>query len=449
MSIGRKVARAGACSIFLLVQSGMSALAADFDYEAQVGLGQSDNIRRTDTSKEDETIATAGTRFSVDQRSPRLEADLVGDLSYYEYLDDTYDSEVIGNFAGDARFGLIPKHIEWIVSDNFGQVSPDPFQPATPENRENINYFSTGPDLSVSLGTQSRLRLAGRYSMIDYEHSPLDLDTTSAELAFIREVTAASSWSLHATAAQTEYAESALNADYDQTEVFGRYEVQGARTELSVDLGYTEMDRDAVAEKEDGMLMRLDLARRMSAAATARLTAGHEFSNSGAAFAAVQSSGSVSVQSASGLQTAEPFTNDYVTLAWNYFRNRTGVDFSASWNDQSYETSPALDQTLLSYRVDLRRQMTQAMSASIGAQYSDVAFGEQVGDYDEIQGIAGLQWRLSRTLSLAFSYNYFTRSSDVATSEYSENRFFIYLKYGRGNPRSTLSGPEFGVDQAP
>ena len=48
---------------------------------------------------------------------------------------------------------LVPFHALLTVwaADNFGQVLDDPFQPATPDNRENINYLTTGPDLTFAL----------------------------------------------------------------------------------------------------------------------------------------------------------------------------------------------------------------------------------------------------------------------------------------------------------
>jgi hypothetical protein len=136
----------------------IGAVAADLGYEVNVGVAHSDNIARTETNTINEEIATGGIMFSLSQVSPRLSADLVGNFAYHDYLDNTYESELFGNFVGSARFQIIPERFSWMLTDNFGEVLSDPFQPATPDNRENINYLMTGPDLTLAFGSQTWAR---------------------------------------------------------------------------------------------------------------------------------------------------------------------------------------------------------------------------------------------------------------------------------------------------
>jgi hypothetical protein len=432
-----------ACSSALIVGCAATApgIAANFDYDVNLGVGHSDNIRRTPVNQEDEDIAAAGLRFSLDQRTARLQADAVGNFSYAEYLNNTFDSELLGNFAGNARFGFVPQRFEWVVADNFGQTLSDPFAPLTPDNRENINYFSTGPDLTFAFGSQTRLRLGGRYSLATYETSPLDFDTVSGETALVRMLSSASNVSLNARVAQTKYDDATLNADYDQNDAFVRYDVTGARTRLAIDLGYTELDRKAVAKKEDGLLLRLDATRRLSAASTATLTAGREFSNSGTAFAGLQGVGGIDLGATPGRQTAQPFINDYVTLGWDFSRNRTTAGLFASWTDQSYEGASVLDQSLTSFGVQLGRELSPRTSLTLHTLYTQADFKQQNADYSDLNGGLAFAWRLSRNVSLSATYDYYKRTSDIPLSDSTENRFWLSIAYGRGKPRTALAGP--------
>ena len=425
--------------------AGVPVSAADFAYDANLGLGHSDNIRRASANEEDEDIAAAGLRFSLDQRSSRLQADAVGNFSFAEYLNDTYDSEVLGNFAGNARFGFVPQRFEWVMSDNFGQTLSDPFAPVTPDNRENINYFSTGPDVTFAFGSQTRLRLGARYSLATYEASPLDFDTTSGEAALLRMLSSASNISLNARVAQTDYDEASLDADYDQSEAFLRYDVTGARTRLAIDLGYTQIDRDAAADTEDGLLLRLEVIRRLSAASTATLAAGREFSNSGSAFAGLQGVGGIGLGATPGLQTAQPFTNDYANLGYDFSRNRTTLGLYASWRDQSYETATLLDQTLTSVGAQVGREMSPRTSLTLHAIYTEADF-KLGADYTDLNGGAGIAWRLSRSVSVNVTYDYLKRTSDLPAGDSVENRYWLSIAYGRGTPRTALAGPQFAVD---
>lgn len=428
-----------------LAVSGASA--ANLAYEATTGVGHSDNIRRTSVDQEGEDIAMAGLQFSLDQRSARLDTDLIGDFAYYDYLNGTFDSEVLGNFAGNARLALVPERLVWVFADNFGQVLNDPFTPATPDNRENINYFTTGPDATLAFGSQMRLQVGARYALTTYEDSPFDSETKSGEISLSRLLSSASSVGLHGRVQDVEYDEIALNADYTLNEAFLRYDADGARTFLTLELGYTKIDRDTLARSEDGLLMRLDVSRRLSASSTGNLSAGREFSSTGASFAATQSAGGVSLETAPGRQSILPFTHDYASLGWTFSRNRTGLSLSGSWNEQSYEV-PLLDQTLTSLSTSVRRDLSSATTLLLQAAYLRGQFKQPGSDYDEITAGVSFSWQLGRHVLLNLTYDRADRDSDLADGGYTENRYWLSIGYRYGVPRATPVPPQFAVDSA-
>jgi hypothetical protein len=434
----------------MAVDLGLSAkvYAADFDYRASLGAGHSDNIRRAEVNEQDEDIVGPEFQFSLDQHGRQLHADVIGKLGYYEYLNDTYDSEVLGNLIADTRYDFIQDRLSWMLTDNFGQVLGDAFSPATPDNRENINHFSTGPDWTLPLGAQNRFRVGARYGMTNYEDSPFDSVAVSAEAAFIRSLSTSSSISLNANAQDVEYDEAALNSDYTQTELFMRYSALGARTQIDADVGYTEVDRDAVAETEDGVLLRLVATRRLSSASTLRLRVGKEFTSSGGNFAESQSAAGSQAGTLPGRQTTQPFTRDYARVDYSFRRNRFGAGVYGSWNEQTYEDNAILDQTIRVAGGLISREMSRTTSLELILSYADAQFGEPNTDYHQIDADLGFSWRLSSTLSLRASYLYSDRTSDVLLGDYTENRIWLSLGYGRGIPRTGVAGPAFAVDSA-
>ena len=447
MRKARTMAYLSTCSVLILGPVISSAAASDLAYELEGGVGHSDNITRVATDEQSDTIAKAGLKFSFGQITKRTQMDLIGDLGYFEYLDNTYDSEVLGNFIGNARLGIVPDRFEWMVSDNYGQVLSDPFAPVTPDNRENINYFRTGPDLILAFGSRNRLTLGARYANTVYEDSQFDSDGYAGEIALAHLLSAASSLSFHARAQQIDYDADVLNADYDQTDAFVTYSTSGARTHLDVDLGYTQMDRDAAADKEDGVLARLSVSRRVSPASTATLSAGHEFQNSAGAFAATQGGGAASDLSAiPGRQTAQPFTSDYATLGWNFSRVRTGFSINASFNEQTYKDAPELDQQITLISTQVSRALSQRTTVSLHGAYSQGDFEQTNADYKDSNAGLRFNWRLSRAWSLNATYDYFHRSTDAPIGGYDENRYWLSIVYGRGTPRSTPLAPAFSVD---
>jgi hypothetical protein len=441
-------ARIGALSVVAAAALGgtTAAMGAELEYRASLGAGYTDNVRRRPTDQENENIGIAGLSFSLDEQSRRMNADVVGDLAYYEYLNDSYDSELLGNVYADVSFALVPERFIWVVGDQFGQVLSDPFLPATGDNRENINYASTGPDLIFGLGSQMRLRISGRYSLTTYEEEPLDSTTVSGEMGLVRILSDRSSISLNGRAQQIEYDESTLNADFDQQELFLRYEAAGARTNLTIDAGYGELEREISTEVEGGPLLQLDMSRRLSDSSLISLVGGHRFATSAGAFASDQGITDVGLDTAPGRQTAEPFILDEATASWAFARNRTGLNLSGNWSQRTYEDNPSLDQTMITMATRFTRDMTPMQTLELSASYTTVQYEPPAFDYHDLTASASFIWRLTRSLTLEAKYEYYDRNSDAAELTTTENRLLLSIGWGRGEPRATRSQPRFGID---
>lgn len=437
--------RSTACVSVLCALCSSLAGAADFSYRATVGAYQTDNIARTPTNAQSETILAPGLQFSLGQLSPRLQADVLGDFAYNEYVDNTYDSEVLGNFMADAHLALIPQRFEWALSDNFGQVVADPFAPVTPENRENINRLSTGPDLTLGLGASTRVQLGGRYTLTSYETSPFDSDSITGQLALIRLLSDASSVSFNVRNQSVAYDEFA-DADYDQADAYLRYQVKGARTNLALDAGYSRLDADSSADTQGGALIRLEVSRRVSMSSRLSLNLGREFMSAGGAFASAQGAASIDLTTTPGRQTVQPFVADHVNVGWDFVRYRTGFSVQGAWTDQSYRDNPLLDQKLATFTGTVRRDIARSATLSVNSVYSKAVFDQPGGDYDEWAAGVSVLWRLTRSLSLTASFLHSDRSSDFALGNYKENRVSLLFGYGRGEPRTTRVAPSFGID---
>jgi hypothetical protein len=411
---------------------------AGWDYEASVGGGSTDNLTRVaDEDAIDETIASAGLRLSFDESNRRVDADVVADFDYYEYLDGDYDSEVIGSLIGNTRVALVDERLHWTLRDNFGQVLIDPFSPASPANRENVNYLDTGLESTFSFGSQTRLNLGGAYAMAMYEDSPLDSDTVIGELALSRLPSDSTMLGVHARFAQVGYSDAALSAfDYDQSELFVRYNINGARTALNAAAGYTRIERDD-GTTENSPLVRITLQRRLTGMSMLRLQAGQEFSNSASAFAAGQG-GSVSLDTSAGRQTASPFKHRFADLAWLVSGRRTTLEISAGQRRQDYEDQPTLDQTLTSLRARVSRSVSATFQVSLGASMDQGEFALAGSDYDDLIGNFSVSWQASRRLGLVFNYDYHDREQDGFGGGYTENRLWLSLTYRHGSPRESM-----------
>jgi len=402
---------------------------ADLTYEVEAGIGHSDNITRVSTNEVDETLAIFGTHVDWTKVTERLDADVYVDLDYVEYLDDTYQGEVVGTADANLIFGIVPERFTWQVQDSFGQAQSDPFSPVTPDNSENVNYFTTGPDLMLNFGTQNAMRLFARYSPTDYEETDLDGESTSAGLSYIRHLSAASRLSLNATTTDNTF-DNPANTGYERRSASVGYDFTGGRTTISTQVGYSWMELDD-GTKNGGELLELSITREVSSSSSLVLTAGSQFADSGDALRGIAAGGS-SGGPGQVLATADPYVNRDVSLTWNFRRNRTGITFGVSFDENEYEVQTQFDRTRVMYNASFSRQLQPTLSFMLQARYSEDEYDVSARQFEDLQATASLTWEMSRHLGLRLSLEQYQRSSSLADGDYDERRAILSVTYSGG-----------------
>ena len=96
--LGRMRAVGPAAGVMAVLLSG--AAQAEVQAMAEAGVGYSDNIVRAAVDEVGETIGTVGLQLDWLERTRRIDGEATVDLNYFEYLDNTFESEVEGTANG-------------------------------------------------------------------------------------------------------------------------------------------------------------------------------------------------------------------------------------------------------------------------------------------------------------------------------------------------------------
>jgi hypothetical protein len=416
-----------------------TAGAESLTYGVDVGVGQSDNITLVETDRISQTMAIAEADFDFKQKSRLLDADVKGNFTYLDYLQGAFSNQLVGRFDGIAHFALIPERLTWVLQDNFGQSGLDPFTPLTPTNLEDVNYVSTGPDLSLRLGGTGFLNMGARVSRVTYETSPFDSNRVSGNIAWGLQLSAVSSVSVNADSERVNFENTMLNTDFDRSDVFMRYEIQGARTDLSADLGGTEI-RETDASNTGG-LAKIQLARRISPAAKLTFSIGHDLTDAANSFSSLQSGATGIVGTAPAAQTSQSYTVDYASAEWRYERNRTSIAISARWERDRYDTQPLLDNTRGGAELNVERKLSHSFTAQLWGRlyktnYPHAVVAPQTGSSDYTDGLIGaaLAWHHGRGLEVRLRAEHVSRDAATAGAGFDENRVMLTVGY-RPTPR--------------
>lgn len=438
-------------------------------YGVDVGVAESDNVTLASTNKVSQTMAVADGDFDIKQQSRLLDVDAKGNFTYLDYLQGAYRGELIGRLDGSAHLAIIPDRLVWVVQDDFGQAAIDAYTPQTPTNLENVNYLSTGPDFALRFGASSYLNMSARYARTDYETSPYNSNRLLGDLAWGYQLSAQSSVSLNGETERVLFTNTVVNSDFDRSSGFLRYEVKGARTELSADLGATTVDQYGSTTRP---LARLNLTRKLSASAKLILTAGRDLTDAATSFSGLQSGAIGLVGTAPAAQTTDNYTRSYASAAWQYERNRTLISLSGRWEKDVYDSATvtdvsvtgvplsvaplpgapvignaaALDYTLGGAEFRVQRRMTRVLTAEIVGRiyktdylHSTVTGQFGTPNYSNEQVAAGLTWRHGRGLVVKLRYEH---NAQVTTGiyGYGENRVVLTVGY-RPNGNKPESDP--------
>ena len=431
------------CSVFALAAV---TDAETLNYGFDAGLGESDNIGLVPAHKVSQTIATADVDFDVKHQSRRLDVDAKGDFTFLDYLQGAYGSQVLGRFDGVAHVALIPQRLTWVLQDDFGQAALDPFTPTTPSNVESINYVSTGPDLALRVGGAGFVDAGLRVARAQYATSPFNSNRVLGSFAAGLQLSARSSVSLNALAERVLFDDTNINSNFNRTTGFVHYEVHGARTDLSADLGATHVSQTAASTT--GPHARLAVARKLSPAATVTLSGGRELTDASTSFSGLQSGAIGVVGTAPAVLTANSYTDNFASVGWQYLRGRTSVGVTGRWEKDVYASQPQLDLTRGSAEFSVERKLTRALSAQLFGRYSKYDYVHATNlvplngssSYSDRLIAAVVKWRHGRALEVRLRFEHTSRTTTGTNNGFQENRAFLTIGY-RPGPQGTHEIP--------
>jgi hypothetical protein len=425
-----------ACSALALWAGGTSSASAQVDYSFDAGVGRSDNIFRTPDDARDETIASIGGQLGWLASSRRLTADVLADLSYLDYRDGSFDSEVTGNVVGGVKLHVVPDRFDWIVEENFGQARRDPLAPVTPDNRENVNLLATGPDLVFGIGTGLKGKLAARYLRVDFEESDFGSERYSALASVTRALSSGAELGAHiGTDRVMPEDEITGGGEYDRHELFANYSLEGSRTRYSLDAGVTRLERGELSDS--GLLLRFDARREIGKRMALSVGFGREYSDSGQTLRFLQGVSGVDTDPGSLVASPDPFVNEYFTAGWDAAGRRTRLSVSAAHFDHDYPDQPLQNRKQITADARIARDLGPSLTASLDGSYLREDYVNIVGDYSETSLGIGLNWRVGRQLFLEALIDRVSRSSDSVNTEFDENRAWLRVRFGQPLTRRT------------
>lgn len=406
----------------------------EWELEFILGGAWSDNMALVPSGEEQGEIGTLGLRLGHEKETRRIHSDIDVNVGYEHFLRSQVGDQMRGGMNGTVGLRLVPGVLEWNFQENLAQVRQDSLLGDTPDNRETINYFTTGPTLAIALDRKSRLMLDAHYSNEWYSSSDLGSDRVGGLVSLVRDMTDSSLASLTAQAERVWPTDTESGVGYTTRGVYAGYRLSLPRTQWDTDIGYSEVD--AGQETTGGLLLRMSFKRQLTPSSTFRFDVERSHSDSGNAVRSEQEVGGVDEPLSPLTPSQDAFRRSGVVVGWDITRRRTSVTLSGAYSKDSFLSRPGLDRWMARYGLLISRLVRRTVALQLAYQGTVERFpGQGNARAEEMTADLALTWDAGRRTRWVLRYGYHNRTGDGPVAGFTENRAGLDLVWSPLNRR--------------
>lgn len=347
MSTPSKLASAIALT-FALAPS--AATAGQLDYDLYGGIAHSDNINLTAHDPISQTMLIPGVSFTYAQQGADLQANVIGDVEYRDYLGNRFKDQTQVELASQLNWSLLPDRLDLAVQDYAGVQPLDTLASDAPGNQQQTNVFAVGPIFHFRLGSTVRGQAELRY-IDSYAEKTRQFNShrNQAALRFTKELSPTDQLSLNATVQHVDFYND-TDSNYDRNELYARYVSQLTYFDIDAALGESQINYDRAGERtQSSPLARATVSWRPTQRSTFTAHVTRQYSD--AAQDMMLMPGQTPIANSTGISTgdavvsSEVYLERHVELTYALRTERLALSISPSYRKLGYDNDPTYDQT--------------------------------------------------------------------------------------------------------
>jgi hypothetical protein len=210
-----------------------------------------------------------------------------------------------------------------------------------------------------------------RYERVDYEFATTDNQSSMLQASLVRQSSARQRLGIVAATRRTTFdANNPAFVDYDRSELSGNWSLQGLRTEMRLEAGYSVVDADKSTSEP---LFRANISRRLSTRLTLSVQARGEVVGASDALRFDQSASGIGRRTADVSTTSEPFKyrNIGASLVFEGSRYRSALDISTGRDRYRIALNGDRDRDIARFSVDARLSPRWSVGSTLEYQKED------------------------------------------------------------------------------
>lgn len=409
----------------ILLLSYSDAVAVHLEYGAGLEVQYSDNITQDSTNEQDEWVYGGVVGIAAEENTGPILVNSNAVLRYENYTQNTFSDQVLFSLNNQAEWRIIPDRLSWILDDRFTQLSIDTFATDTPDNSQNSNALSTGPNLVYRLSLINRIELGGRYETFYYEESDADSNRYSAYARWVHALGPSSELSLNIDGEKTIFDENDLVDNYARQDYSIVYSTQSTNTEFEIALGGTNIQSSAA--DDSGYFATADWVWNFTPNFRFGISAGSRLTDAGQELIDSVSSSEqddVQIEQVSG----DVFREKEIGINLTKDGDALRIALQSSWTDQDYKTT-SLDRTIKRVVGDLDYDFTATLVGSVFGEFERMKAIETEREDDDSSLGAGISYLIRRDWAIELTAQYTKRNSNQEGADFNELAGYLTLTY--------------------
>lgn len=385
----------------------------------------SDNLSRA-SDGERGVYSALGLQLDLRREQKRFQGGMAGNLEYRSYDEKAgLPDERVGAIDAFANVDIVPSRFRWFFDDAYGQVRTDVFEAEGPLNREAINVFSTGPELTVPFARRLALSMRSTYSDRKHEETDtVDVESLGHEIRVYRQMNSTSRIGIGGARTEFEYANELPGFEIESVSI--RYERQLATGNVAAEIGQNRVIDDT--SDSASALVRFEWRRAVARRSLVSFTAGREFMVAGDLFQLAE--GQVAIDRTTDiLLTSSPMVVEHFTASHSLQFSRTTVSTNIALIEQRFNYNEPFNNDSTTLQFDLRRNLSNRNTAGISLERARRNFFVVRRDEEDTVVRLSFDRRLSQHFRLGVSGE---ESKRDAESSFRERLYQLRLTF---NPK--------------
>ncbi|MFK7956123.1 MAG: hypothetical protein AB8B96_08510 [Lysobacterales bacterium] len=419
--------------LFMLAMVSTSALGQATGPSLDYGLGiraeYQSNVTLDPTDEIDDLLLVPFVDFDLTRAGANVDATVTGLLEYVTFQEDAFDNEFRGAIDADVLWRISDQRFHWVFEENLARSQINVLDRNTPNNLQQINTLSTGPDVIFRLSGTDNVMLSARYRNFYADARDDDFSGVGGAISWNRQSSPSLQYGLRLERSGVSFDDpSFLNTDYDRDQLALNFNsarnLRGGRHEFSAEAGYMRISfDDATRDDADTPLLRLayDVTRPDGLAYGISLT--REIGDISSDLERTGRIPQLDNVLQTG-QTGDPFERSRLDANFSRAWDRFSLGLTVSLDDQDFDAA-ALDQENLSAAINAEYRVRPLVSVFGGVVWMDQEF-TQLGQEDEfLDASVGIRYQRTRRINYDLQIRYNDQDSTNLTQR-SDNTSLVF-----------------------